>query len=394
MDKMDVIKHINDFYNSHKDECDFKYLEAIEKERMNYYKEVKDEKIINNLFLKTSIVIITANTYEKNLLHSNTVKEKKQKIAHCTMDICENPKKDLIINMYFFDIGRYRILHMEAKQTGSYSIGGSADLIRFIMRNNLCYPSAVISFGICFGVDCTKQQLGDTIIAKKIYPYFISTKIREDEIYIDDTNIFEIDNELESKMKHFKDTGQLKGIKNIFIGNMITGECVISNESIKSILIKAATNQPILGGDMEGYGLFKECQNFECSMPCLIIKSICDWGAYKNIEGDNINLKDRLQAYAADRSYKVLSLLLNSRYSLFEMSIYEQICKRLFQKDLKIGQVVHKPLIESLLAYVKTPKKYDTDFICDIVLKELFREGKLKLAKDDIYEFKNTGEKI
>lgn len=146
---------------------------------------------------------------------------------------------------------------MEAKQTGSYSMGGSADLVRYVLRNRYCFPSAIISYGICFGNDYHKQKLGDTIIANKLYPYFMSVKAEEKYFIVKDTNIFDIDVQLDTKILFLIGKGVLSENKNIFYGNMVTGEAVISNDIMKEIFIKAATNQPILGGEMEGYGLFK-----------------------------------------------------------------------------------------------------------------------------------------
>lgn len=46
---------------------------------------------------------------------------------------------------------------------------------------------------------------------------------------------------------------------------------------------------------MEGYGLFKECSTIPNLVPCLIVKSICDWRAMKNFDPKPI--KGKVQAY-------------------------------------------------------------------------------------------------
>jgi nucleoside phosphorylase len=282
---------------------------------------------------------------------------------------------------------------MEAKQTGSYSMGGSADLIRFVMRNKYCFPSVIISYGICFGNDYHKQELGDTIIANKLYPYFMSAKVKEKYFFVKDSNIFDIAPQLDTKIQYLIGKGELSEKNRIFYGNMVTGEAVISNEIMKDIFIKAATNQPVLGGEMEGYGLFKECRGFECLVPCLLVKSICDWGAYKNIEEDpdaDSNLKDKLQAYAAKQAYKVLSILLQKSSTIFELSIYGQIKHLIFNTSIKEEGIINRALLEKLLREdIKTSKKdMDISLLCAEILDELLKEGVIKKIKGEVYRLK------
>lgn len=389
----EVKNNLIDFYHLHKNECDNKYLDVTNKENFKIYKEVNEPDLINKYYMKTTVVILTANMFEKNILHLNAVRDKKQKIIHCIVNSYNNPQRPLNINIYFFNIGDYHILHMEAKQTGSYSMGGSADLIRFIMRNDYCFPSAIISYGICFGNDYHKQNLGDTILANKLYPYFMSAKVKEKYFFVKDSNIFNIDVQLDTKIQYLIGKGILSKKNNIYYGNMVTGEAVISNEIMKDIFIKAATNQPILGGEMEGYGLFKECQGFECSIPCLIVKSICDWGAYKNIDDelfDEINLKDKLQVYASDQAYKVLSILMKKDFRIFDISVYEQTKQLLFNLFKKNEHLIHQPLLEELLGtQIKIFKKYkNINFFCEIFLNMLIEEKIIENIDGEVYKIK------
>lgn len=389
----EVKNNLIGFYQLHQEVCDKKYFDAINRNKLHIYKEIKDSNLINSLFIKTEIVILTANFFEKNILHLNAVNDKKQKIMHHIINSCNNPQRPLNINVYFFEIGNFQILHMEAKQTGSYSMGGSADLVRFIMRNDYCFPSAIISYGICFGNDYYRQKLGDTIIANKLYPYFMSAKIEEKYFFVKDSNIFDIDTQLDAKIQYLIGRGELSESDRIFYGNMVTGEAVISNEIMKDIFINAATNQPILGGEMEGYGLFKECQGFECSVPCLLVKSICDWGAYKNIEEEtdsNNHLKDKLQAYAAEQAYKVLSILLQRNSLFFELSVYEQVKQLIYSISKKEGEIFNRALLEKILKDdIKISKKdKKIDLLCKIILDELLKENIIENINGGVYRLK------
>ncbi len=389
----EVKKSLNDFYQLHKEECDKNYSDATNRNKLQIYKEIEDNNSVNSFFIKTDVVILTANFFEKNILHLNAVNESKQEIMHYIINSCDNPQRPLNINIYFFRMGNFHVLHMEAKQTGSYSMGGSADLIRFVMRNKYCFPSVIISYGICFGNDYHKQELGDTIIANKLYPYFMSAKVKEKYFFVKDSNIFDITPQLDTKIQYLIGKGELSENNRIFYGNMVTGEAVISNEIMKDIFIRAATNQPVLGGEMEGYGLFKECQGFECLVPCLLVKSICDWGAYKNIEEDpdaDSNLKDKLQAYAAKQAYKVLSILLQKSSTIFELSIYGQIKHFIFNTSIKEGEIINRALLEKLLREdIKTSKKdMDISLLCAKILNELSKEGVIKKIKGEVYRLK------
>lgn len=274
----EITKNLVEFYQMHKGECDILYADAMNKNGFDIYEEIEDIELKKQFLLKADVVVLTANVFEKNILHLNAVRTKQQNIYHCVINSCNNPRRPLNVNIYFFEMGDFHILHMEAKQTGSYSMGGSADLVRYIMNNDCCFPSVIISFGICFGNDHHSQMIGDTIIADKLYPYFMSAKVKENYYFVKDSNIFGIDSQLETRIQYLIGKGELSESERIYFGNMVTGEAVISNAIMKEIFVKAATNQPVLGGEMEGYGLFKECQGFECLIPCMIVKAICDWG--------------------------------------------------------------------------------------------------------------------
>ena len=348
-----VIKNIKDFYLAHKNEC--KECYSLSKRTNDIYSEKKidnsyDQEVFNKLLIETSIVIITANEYEKNILHMRC---DSRNISHYQINCFNNNICQIEINAYFIRINDYCILHLEACQTGSYTIGGSADLVRFVFDNSYLNPQCIISFGICFGNDYNEVSIGDTIIAKKIYPYFISAKVKESELRVSDENIFEIDKKLATRLKYLKERNYFKG-QNVRIGNLITGEAVISNALIKSIFMEAATHQPVLGGEMEGYGLFKECQSYRDRIPCLLVKSICDWGVAKNIDEidnseDLSNIKDELQAYASYKAYDILEKILDKESNLFKQSLYDFLETEIRTMKDHHNKAITKPMIDNLI---------------------------------------------
>lgn len=78
--KANVKSKLMEFYQTHQEECDKLYTDAMDKGMFNIYEEIEDGFLVNLLFVKTEVVILTANTFEKNILHLNAVKTRKQKI--------------------------------------------------------------------------------------------------------------------------------------------------------------------------------------------------------------------------------------------------------------------------------------------------------------------------
>lgn len=112
---------------------------------------------------------------------------------------------------------------------------------------------------------------------------------------------------------------------------MSTGEAVVSSQQAKRMIREAASNEKELGGEMEGYGIAKECI-FYANIPCFILKAICDWGECKDIDkklkDEKIecpaNLKDQLQAYAAFcAGIVLLQLLSDEKEKLLSLKLIE-----------------------------------------------------------------------
>lgn len=387
-----VIEEIKKFYIANKKECHAYY--EISKKTNNIYSEYifddEDHKdAFYKLLVKTSIVIITANEYEKNILHMRCGSEK---IKHYQLNCFDNEICRIDINLYFIKIKDFDVLHLEARQTGSYTIGGSADLVRFVLDNPYLNPQCIISYGICFGNDYKKMSLGDTIIAEKIYPYFISTKISEIELTVTDNNVFKTDEKLRTRLKFLKEKHYFKDCR-VRIGNLITGEAVISNALIKQIFIEAATNQPIHGGEMEGYGLFKECQSYRNRIPCLLVKSICDWGVAKNInEIDNLdnsddffNIKDELQAYASYKAYDILEKILDKESHLFKIPLYEHIVNKLKSMKKNSVNTVSKNIIIKKVKNHMGEDFYYSDKFIDLLIN-ILEENQIIKTDNHVYK--------
>lgn len=351
----DIQESVFKFFATHEKKCNEAYELAEDHRLAELYDNINGNVNKNTILTKTSIVVLTANKYERNILHKRIQKLTGQKILRFEINLstaCERFNK---VFAYSFKWSNNYILHIHTNVTGSYTIGGSADVIRWIQSNKYMFPRLIVSFGICFGTDRKNYDIGDVIISDKIYPYFIGAKINGEKITVVDDNAFRINDDMYNRLYNLINDNVLSSSKfgfGIKLKSYITGEAVVSSQSAVN-LFNDITTQTTPTGDMEGYGVFKECNCSDFKIPCLIVKSISDWGVEKNFDesdddtlklfmtawqtnstSDNSisknearqlirTLKDRLQAFSANCAFEVLNTLMLSCEN--DISLHAQI---------------------------------------------------------------------
>lgn len=330
--------------------------------------EIEDSEF-DSLFPLVSNVIITANKIECDVLNYVFAKQNEAYIRRRKHNLSIIPGHNVgVADAYLIKLkSSFYLLHINAFETGSNTPGGSTDIVRFISDNQYLKPASIISFGVCYGRNPNKQNIGDVIIPQKLYPWSIGQKIVDKTLKVknDDFNLWlfslfdkcniysilrdycngedgkTIDGSIALNGSEFSQSFKVRTT----MGNMSTGEAVVSSECIKDIIVEATGNYKELGGEMEGYGLAKECVYY-ANIPCVIIKSICDWGVLKNIENildeEGIaypcNLKDKLQSYAAFCSGIVLIDLFNrEKEALFYLELVKHITGSLAGRNFLNG---------------------------------------------------------
>ncbi len=328
-----VIDYLGRFFNVHSDELIKHYFSVIDKDSggrkqwatEEIYQLISEDEYKAEL-LKVSVVILTANPFEREVLNCNVYFDNNTKIKNLEEGINPFKKSDFhVVDPYIFEINGYTVLHLYAPETGSNTPCGSTDLVRYVSLNPYLKPKCIISFGVCFGINWLEQNIGDTIIAEKVYPWSIGIKINKNswEIKHDDyiidlrQNSPQLYNKINRVVTGKKNDNKNIVTNNVLMGNVLTGEAVVNNETAKLEAIENSYTCKIIGGEMEGYGLSKECVYY-LDTPCLIIKAICDWGVCKNIDEKLFDLipkesrfdcKGQLQAFAAYNAYLVLKKL-------------------------------------------------------------------------------------
>lgn len=414
-----VIDNVKRFLNSDKkDLMNFCYFSIINNQDNRYFREAIN--VVNNdefdsLFPLVSVVILTANKIECDSLNyifskqkDNDLKKRKEAIK-----IFENADLGRP-DAYLFKMNSVYILHLHAYETGANTPGGSTDLVRFISNNPLINPLSIISFGICYGRDSRNQNIGDVLIPKKLYPWSIGQKIGDKGLNIkhDDFNLWLEDkfpgsgiypilnnfcngedgriltDSVEMKKENRKNVKKCTFSIKVVLGNMSTGEAVISSQKAKKEIEMATNNEKELGGEMEGYGIAKECIYY-AKVPCFIVKAICDWGVCKDIDKklkeEQVscpeNLKDRLQAYAAFCAAIVLLQLLECEKETFlSLKIIKWMGNQKRKDCILEGEYVEKDrIIREIKKYYKVDERRANKIF------RLFLENKIFIKSNNQY---------
>ncbi len=351
--KKDVCNRLFECYSQSFKDWDKYYSLAESKKISGIYTDLISEDEQKYLFARAGIVILSANKYEMNILHQFAHKKSGELIKQFTIKLSSANEKYSQVFGYYFEMEGCSIIHLNANVCGAYTIGGTADLIRWINSNPLLYPTVIVSFGICFGFNLS-DKIGKVVLSKKVYPYFIGAKVKGNDLFVVDDNVFSTNSLLMSNIQRISSMNILPGEDDFEIGNFATGEAVISSvEAVEKI--KKTTKQHLLAGEMEGYGLYKECHDMGRKIPCVIIKGICDWGIEKNIDvkdeekyslfcsvlkdkalkdkelRNRFNtLKERSQAYAAACAFNILDLILKEkRIACFPPSLFDTIKEKM-----------------------------------------------------------------
>ena len=164
-------------------------------------------------------------------------------------------------------------------------------------------PKAVIALGIAFGLDETKQTIGDVLVSTQIQDYELGRKNEDGTL----TPRADKPSSADTLCNRFRqiNTGEIRLTKDwpkVRFGLILSGQKLVDNldyrESLKALFTEA------IGGEMEGVGLYVSAS--KAKVDWIVIKGICDWGHSKN-QGN----KDTWQKLAAQNAARVLKAALD-----------------------------------------------------------------------------------
>lgn len=259
------------------------------------------------------ILLITANNVEGSVL------------SRCLMDLNHVEKLERIMEdkviYQFSSINDKPIVHIWPQGTSSFTEHGSFNALQAAF--NRFIPKYVFSVGIAFGADPKHQTLGDVLVADHLVFYDSFNKVNDGAITLSPDEVQRIGDEILGGLPILSDPewpqDNLKKDFKWYKGPLLTGGSVLSDPVEKLRLMRATKNMSyhVVGGEMEGSGLYFACNSGKRSIPFTIVKGICDWAICKNGWGfatnENLSqnqIKELVQAYACHNAFKTLCVIL------------------------------------------------------------------------------------
>lgn len=294
----------------------------------------KQKYELNLDLLDCKVLIVTANSVERSV------------VTHCLTENSIN-KSDKII-CYVSDCFNYQIAtldinkvpvkvaHIHAANMSSGTDGGSQDAVDRALKRFT--PNLVVSLGCAYGWDPSHndgQKLGDVLLSKELIAYSEKNKRTDKELIIKDDVIHPISTTLKPFLQFYEEEKDWASDKySVYYGSVLTGCSVLSDAEEKGRIERAVYQHgervPI-GGEMEGAGLRKACEQQKKKVPWLVIKGICDWGMQKNIWDELLDtqlkgktdlnaeqVKNSIQAIATDNAFQTLIRILEHNPQLYQ----------------------------------------------------------------------------
>lgn len=164
-------------------------------------------------------------------------------------------------------------------------------------------PQAIIAVGIAFGLDETKQKIGDVLVSTQIQDYELGRLNANGTLTTrgDKPGAADI---LRNCLRQTDATEKrrTRDWPKVRFGLVLSGQKLVDNLDYRESL-KALFNEAI-GGEMEGTGLYVSAS--PAKIDWIVVKGICDWGYHKGQAE-----KDIWQKLAAKNAARVLKAALD-----------------------------------------------------------------------------------
>jgi nucleoside phosphorylase len=191
--------------------------------------------------------------------------------------------------------GGMSIVHTIAEM-GAGGVGAAQQRTRQAIEH--WKPAAVVAIGIAFGMDETKQKIGDVLVSTQIQDYELG-KLGSDGTLTPRGAKPDASDVLRNRLRQTDATHarQSSDWPKVRFGLVLSGQKLVDNldyrESLKRQYVEA------IGGEMEATGLYVSAVT--AKVDWIVVKAICDWGHDKSRPE-----KDAWQALAAKNAVRVL----------------------------------------------------------------------------------------
>ncbi|MBX3240813.1 MAG: hypothetical protein KIT80_23020 [Chitinophagaceae bacterium] len=261
-----------------------------------------DCKEVKHLFKGNLILVVTATDIETTATHA---KLKPLDGYEKIMKVFEGD-----LTYYFGIMGNYKIAHVQCSM-GSIARDSSIMTVRTAIEK--LKSKVVIMIGIAFGVNKTKQNIGDVLLSESIIPYN-AKRVGKNEtikrgIEAPSSKI------LLNRFKNIKTTwehflnGNIKA--KLIPTRLLSGEELVDNLQHRNKLIK--DNPDSKGGEMEGAGVYAACDG---KADWIVIKGICDFA-----DGDKGTDKEERQIVAINSALSACMEIFSSSSAFKELQV-------------------------------------------------------------------------
>lgn len=268
---------------------------------------------LNDKLKECKVLILTANYVEGTIISRCLMKNNGvEKLERITADK----------HIYQFStIKEVPIVHIWPQGTSSFTVHGSFRALVAAFKR--FQPKYVFSVGVAFGANPNEQELGDVVVSDHLVFYDSFNKITDGTMTLSADEVQMVGDDILAGCPFLKKKDQPKmahiGSFNWYLGNLLSGGTVLSDQNEKQRLISAAERlgHKIIGGEMEGSGVYFACNGVDHNIPFIVVKGICDWAVNKNGWGfveeyDNETIKDCVQALACENAFNTISYILEN----------------------------------------------------------------------------------
>jgi nucleoside phosphorylase len=205
----------------------------------------------------------------------------------------------------FGTVGNARVA-LSLTEPGSGGQGGSQQTVAKAIE--ALHPSSIILLGIAFGVDASKQNIGDLLVSKQLQPYEkvrVATDHDLNQVIVWRDDRPSASSRLLKQFRMGADSWPEAPLTASFrFGLILSGEKLVDNDAFRKAIVSLGHDKTI-GGEMEGAGLYVAAQ--DAKVDWIVVKAISDWAdGHKNTSRDEF--QTTAARNAAEYVYYVISL--------------------------------------------------------------------------------------